>query len=117
MVARPARHHLRERLAGLGHFGQQLVARFDRHRLGLVETVGEKYRLQLAHDRTGQPRHQLLVGEPPVGVRIDDVLRTDVADLPVDDGDLAVVAQVEAHRLAAPKTRRHQQNRLHALSA
>ena len=44
----------------------------------------------------GDPDHQFLVGDARLEVGIDEVLRAGVADAAVDDGDLAVVAQVHA---------------------
>src|SRR5262249_39824610 len=45
-----------------------------------------------------------------IGGVIDDILRSDVADHPVDYGDLAVVAQIETHAAASEYAQREQRN-------
>src|SRR5256885_13060303 len=44
-------------------------------------------------DGAGDSSHQLLIGQALLEVRGHEILRAGVADLPVDDDDLAMVAQ------------------------
>jgi hypothetical protein len=65
------------------------------HLVGLDQPIGHEDVLQFQHRRAGNSNHQLLVGDGRRIGRRHQVLRSGVADSPIDDSDLAVVAQVQ----------------------
>ena len=71
-----------------GGHGQLLV--------GFHEPVGDKNGLEFRRDRTDHLRDQFFIGDVPARNGIGDVLRANIADTAVDDGNLPVIAQIGA---------------------
>ena len=67
---------------------------------GLDEPVGNKHCLQREDNWSLDPDHQFSIDDARRKVG-DDILRTDVADLCIDDEDFPVVAQVRARPVPA----------------
>jgi hypothetical protein len=52
--------------------------------------------LEFRRDRTDHLRDQFFIGDVPARYGIGDVLRANIADTAVDDGNLPVIAQIGA---------------------
>ncbi len=81
---------------------------------GFDEVIGEEDGLNLGDDGTGDAGNQFLVRISGDEIRGDDVLRAGVADEAIDDGELAVVAQIEARGVVAEETDLEHGDDLHA---
>src|SRR5215469_13858119 len=70
--------------------------------------IGGEGSLQFSNDGSCDTRHQLVIvnGIFAEVVAFDQVLRACIADLPVDDDDLAVIAQVDAGVLLPKEVQR-----------
>ena len=116
----PARQQLRHRVAGRLGNDHRPIGQLVR----LHIPVGAHQRLQLRHHRPGHPRHQFLVDDAGLEVARDDILRSDMADHPVDHEQLAMVAHVAPCPPADPAERqggaqlhpRRGQHRFHPLA-
>src|SRR5208337_5370820 len=93
-ITRAARKQLGWRVARVRDVRKQIFG--IENDSGLEIIVRKKHRLQLSHDRAGDAYHQLLVWVASDKLRISDVLRTGVADGPVDHQHLAMIAEIES---------------------
>ena len=82
-----------------------LAAQFG-NRLVTSQAVREQHGLQFVDDRAGHAGHQLFVDDSVFEIGVHDVLRSDIGDAAVQNGNLAVIAQVQAGGLAAEEAER-----------
>jgi hypothetical protein len=88
--------------------------RFANDLAGLEIPVLDEHRLQLEHDGSRDANHQFFVSEPRLEGRVHQVERARESDAPVDDGDLAVIAQIHARATLAHEGDPHRLSRFDA---
>lgn len=76
--------------------------------------IGHEDKLKFEGDRAGCTDDQLFISNPRLERRADQVLRSGVGDLTVDDGDLAMVTEIPAAGELPPDSRLQHLDQVHA---